>query len=86
MIAWHIQKLDATRPAADVGETVSVAASDLSTKFNSTNLMAQDGYYTFSNLGSCVDIFAPGGFMSTDFDMPSSTRRSMVPPPQSGAS
>lgn len=47
-------------PAADVGETISVAASDLSTKFNSTNLMAKDGYYTFSNLGSCVDLFAPG--------------------------
>lgn len=48
------------RPAADVGETVSVAASDLSTKFNATNHLAKDGYYTFSNLGSCVDIFAPG--------------------------
>ena len=43
-----------------MGETVSVAASDLSTKFNSTNMMAKDGFYTFSNLGSCVDIFAPG--------------------------
>ena len=37
-----------------------MAASDLSTKFNSTNMMAKDGFYTFSNLGSCVDIFAPG--------------------------
>ena len=42
-----------------------MAASDLSTKFNSTNLMAQDGYYTFSNLGSCVDIFAPGRLSSS---------------------
>ena len=48
-------------PAADVGETISVAASDLSTKFNSTDRIVKDGFYTFSNLGSCVDIFAPGG-------------------------
>ena len=38
-----------------------MAASDLSTKFNSTNRIVKDGFYTFSNLGSCVDIFAPGG-------------------------
>lgn len=41
---------------------MSVAASDMSTKFNSTKMMAKDGFYTFSNLGSCVDIFAPGAF------------------------
>ena len=40
-----------------------MAASDLSTKFNSTNLMANDGYYSYSNLGSCVDIFAPGNLL-----------------------
>lgn len=39
-----------------------MAASDMSTKFNSTKMMAKDGFYTFSNLGSCVDIFAPGAF------------------------
>lgn len=44
-----------------MGETISVAASDLSTKFNSTDRIVKDGFYTFSNLGSCVDIFAPGG-------------------------
>ena len=38
-----------------------MGASDLSTKFNSTDHIVKDGFYTFSNLGSCVDIFAPGG-------------------------
>ena len=58
--SFHLGTGEYMRPAADVGETVSVAASDLSTKFNATNHLAKDGYYTFSNLGSCVDIFAPG--------------------------
>jgi len=43
-----------------VGETISVAASDLSTKFNATCFGDREGYYSYSNLGSCVDIFAPG--------------------------
>ena len=47
-------------PAANVGQTISVAGSDLTTKFNATHYGDPEGYYTFSNTGSCVDIFAPG--------------------------
>jgi hypothetical protein len=47
-------------PAADVGQTVSVAGSDLATKFNQTRYGDPEGFYSYSNTGSCVDIFAPG--------------------------
>ena len=46
--------------AADVGETLSVAGSDLGTKFNVTHYGDREGIYSYSNTGSCVDIFAPG--------------------------
>ena len=45
---------------ADVGQTLSVAGSDLSTKFNATRYGDREGIYSYSNTGSCVDIFAPG--------------------------
>ncbi|BDA45556.1 probable aqualysin-1 at C-terminar half [Coccomyxa sp. Obi] len=45
---------------ADVGETISVAGSDLATKFNKTSYGDVEGFYSYSNTGSCVDIFAPG--------------------------
>ncbi|KAK9904031.1 hypothetical protein WJX75_002945 [Coccomyxa subellipsoidea] len=45
---------------ADVGETISVAGSDLGTKFNTTNYGDVEGFYSYSNTGSCVDLLAPG--------------------------
>ncbi len=46
--------------AADVGETISVAGSDLGTKFNTTSFGDVEGFYSYSNTGSCVDVLAPG--------------------------
>lgn len=46
--------------AADVGQTISVAGSDLTTKFNTTHYGDPEGFYSYSNTGSCVDVFAPG--------------------------
>ncbi|EIE20313.1 subtilisin-like protein [Coccomyxa subellipsoidea C-169] len=45
---------------ADVGETISVAGSDLGTKFNTTSFGDVEGFYSYSNTGSCVDVLAPG--------------------------
>ena len=49
----------------NVEETLTVAASDLVTKFSSSDVQAaasgsREGLYRWSNTGSCVDLFAPG--------------------------
>ena len=41
-------------------ETISVGATDLSTKFTGTHYGDLESVYSYSNLGPCVDIFAPG--------------------------
>ena len=46
--------------ARSVGQTLAIAGSDLSTKFNATHYGDREGIYSYSNTGSCVDIFAPG--------------------------
>ena len=44
----------------NVEEPITVAASDLSTKFGSTSGADQESLYRWSNTGQCIDIFAPG--------------------------
>ena len=44
----------------NVEETITVAASDLNTKFTVTRASDREGIYRWSNTGECVDIFAPG--------------------------
>ena len=44
----------------NVEETITVAASDLESKFGSTSPTDAEGLYRWSNTGECVDIFAPG--------------------------
>ena len=41
-------------------ETISVGATDLSTKFTGTHYGNFESVYSYNNLGPCVDIFAPG--------------------------
>ena len=38
-----------------------MGATDLSTKFTGTHYGDFESVYSYSNLGPCVDIFAPGG-------------------------
>lgn len=45
---------------ANVQETITVAASNLETKFGATNTGDVEGIYRWSNTGKCVDVFAPG--------------------------
>ena len=45
---------------ANVPETITVAASDLETKFDGTQETDVETVYRWSNTGKCVDIFAPG--------------------------
>ncbi|GMH35172.1 hypothetical protein BSKO_03040 [Bryopsis sp. KO-2023] len=45
---------------ANVPETITVAASNLETKFGATNTGDVEGIYRWSNTGKCVDVFAPG--------------------------
>lgn len=45
---------------ANVPETITVAASNLKTKFGETAAGDIEGIYKWSNTGSCVDVFAPG--------------------------
>eukprot|EP00210_Caulerpa_lentillifera_P007903 g7544.t1 len=45
---------------ANVPETITVAASDLETKFSETKMHDKESIYRWSNTGRCVDIFAPG--------------------------
>lgn len=45
---------------ANVPEVITVAASDLSTKWDSTAASDPEQIYRWSNTGQCVDIFAPG--------------------------
>jgi subtilisin family serine protease len=45
---------------ANVPETITVAASDLDTKFGITQSSDAESIYRWSNTGKCVDIFAPG--------------------------
>ncbi|KAK9820560.1 hypothetical protein WJX72_011655 [[Myrmecia] bisecta] len=45
---------------ATVGQTISVAGTDIPTKFQGTKAGDPEVIYTFSNTGACVDIFAPG--------------------------
>lgn len=37
-----------------------MAGSDLATKFNRTSYGDVEGFYSYSNTGSCVDVLAPG--------------------------
>lgn len=46
--------------AANVGEVISVAATNLPTKFNTTAYMDTETLYSWNNYGSCIDILAPG--------------------------
>lgn len=45
---------------ANVPETITVAASNLATKFGQTQQDDEEGMYRWSNTGKCVDVFAPG--------------------------
>eukprot|EP01026_Neomeris_dumetosa_P046788 TRINITY_DN3997_c0_g1_i2.p1 TRINITY_DN3997_c0_g1~~TRINITY_DN3997_c0_g1_i2.p1 ORF type:complete len:651 (+),score=108.50 TRINITY_DN3997_c0_g1_i2:329-2281(+) len=45
---------------ANIPETITVAASDLPTKYGRTSYLDDETMYTLSNTGECVDIFAPG--------------------------
>ncbi|GAX79338.1 hypothetical protein CEUSTIGMA_g6779.t1 [Chlamydomonas eustigma] len=45
---------------ANVPETLTVAASNLENKFISSSYQDVDTMYSWSNTGSCVDLFAPG--------------------------
>eukprot|EP01023_Acetabularia_acetabulum_P067910 TRINITY_DN9490_c0_g1_i8.p1 TRINITY_DN9490_c0_g1~~TRINITY_DN9490_c0_g1_i8.p1 ORF type:complete len:592 (-),score=94.94 TRINITY_DN9490_c0_g1_i8:1086-2861(-) len=45
---------------ANIPETITVAASDLSTKFTQTAQNDLETMYKWSNTGQCVDLFAPG--------------------------
>eukprot|EP00887_Chlorella_sp_A99_P005360 scaffold1.g5360.t1 len=45
---------------ANVPEVISVAASNLGTKYSGTRLGDDEAMYKWSNTGPCVDIFAPG--------------------------
>eukprot|EP00210_Caulerpa_lentillifera_P001014 g977.t1 len=45
---------------ANVYKTITVAASDLETKFGETKVDDKESIYQWSNTGNCVDIFAPG--------------------------
>eukprot|EP00884_Botryococcus_braunii_P005981 jgi/Botrbrau1/15384/Bobra.43_2s0013.1 len=45
---------------ANVEEAITVAASDLDSKFNSSQPAGLEDIYRYANTGSCVDIFAPG--------------------------
>lgn len=45
---------------ANVPETITVAATDLPTKYNTTQAGDLETMYRWSNTGSCVDLFAPG--------------------------
>lgn len=45
---------------ANVPQTITVAASDLDTKFSETKLEDAESVYRWSNTGRCVDLFAPG--------------------------
>ena len=44
----------------NVEEPITVAASDLDTKFGQTSKRDQESLYRWSNTGECIDIFAPG--------------------------
>jgi subtilisin family serine protease len=44
----------------NVDAPITVAASDLSTKFGKTSTRDQESLYRWSNTGECIDIFAPG--------------------------
>ncbi|UPR00512.1 dihydroxy-acid dehydratase [Chloropicon primus] len=44
----------------NVEEPITVAASDLGTKFGQTSGRDQETLYRWSNTGECIDIFAPG--------------------------
>ena len=45
---------------ANVPETITVAASDLRSKFSETQDADVESVYRWSNTGRCVDLFAPG--------------------------
>eukprot|EP01025_Chloroclados_australasicus_P021450 TRINITY_DN2255_c1_g1_i3.p1 TRINITY_DN2255_c1_g1~~TRINITY_DN2255_c1_g1_i3.p1 ORF type:complete len:714 (+),score=100.25 TRINITY_DN2255_c1_g1_i3:672-2813(+) len=45
---------------ANIPETITVAASDLPTKFGQTGYLDVETMYQWGNTGKCVDIFAPG--------------------------
>lgn len=46
---------------ANVEEAITVAASNLDSKFNaSVQASGLEDIYRYANTGSCVDIFAPG--------------------------
>jgi len=44
----------------NVKQSITVAASDLTTKFGRTSLSDKESLYRWSNTGECIDIFAPG--------------------------
>ena len=46
--------------AADVSSAISVAASDLNTKFERNGSGDEEVVYSWSNTGACIDLFAPG--------------------------
>jgi subtilisin family serine protease len=45
---------------ANVPEVITVAATDLATKYNSSSASDKDTTYRWGNSGPCVDVFAPG--------------------------
>lgn len=45
---------------ANVPEVITVAATDVDTKYNGTSKGDSENMYKWSNTGPCVDIFAPG--------------------------